>query len=201
MESQRQSAKATLRAPEWEGEELQGRTIIIFGEQGRGDIIQFARYAPLLIQRGATVVFGVPAPFIRLFRHLEPDIKLTGSVVDEQSDFQCALMSLPLRFATDFDSIPNATPYLKAEPDLVAKWKERIGEHGFKIGIAWQGDPKSKIDQGRSIPVAEFVRLSDLPGVRLISSLLGHIRRIFRRGDGTIQSNSASRDDGCRRRG
>ncbi len=84
-------------------------------------------------------------------------------------DFQCALMSLPHRLNTVLSSIPNKVPYLAAEEELVARWKERIGEHGFKIGIAWQGNPQAPIDQGRSIPLAEFVPLSGLPGVRLIS--------------------------------
>src|SRR5262249_19249888 len=84
-------------------------------------------------------------------------------------DFQCALMSLPLRFNTDLSSIPSKIPYLAAEEKLLARWKARIGKHGFKIGIAWQGNPQARIDQGRSIPVAEFVSLSRLPGVRLIS--------------------------------
>jgi hypothetical protein len=84
-------------------------------------------------------------------------------------DFHCAILSLPLWFDTDALSIPNQVPYLKAEPNLVARWKARIGEYGFKIGIAWQGNPSGKIDQGRSIPVAEFGPLSRLSGVRLIS--------------------------------
>jgi hypothetical protein len=78
-------------------------------------------------------------------------------------------MSLPLWFKTDASSIPNQVPYLRAEPNLVAQWKARIGDHGFKVGIAWQGNPSGKIDRGRSIPVAEFVPLSRLSGVRLIS--------------------------------
>jgi len=87
----------------------------------------------------------------------------------ETFDFQCALMSLPLRFDTELNSIPKRVPYLKAEKDLVVKWKARLGEHGFKIGIAWQGNPHGKIDCGRSIPVMEFLPLQQIPGVRLIS--------------------------------
>jgi hypothetical protein len=60
-------------------------------------------------------------------------------------------------------------PYLTAEPGLEGRWKTRIGADGFKIGIAWQGNPSSKIDEGRSIPLTEFVPLSRISGVRLIS--------------------------------
>jgi hypothetical protein len=78
-------------------------------------------------------------------------------------------MSLPHRFDTDLSSIPNRIPYLAAEAELVARWKVRIGGRGFKVGIAWQGNPRNCDDRDRSIPLAEFAALSRLPGVRLIS--------------------------------
>jgi hypothetical protein len=83
-------------------------------------------------------------------------------------------MSLPYRLGTDLSSIPNSVPYLRAEDDLVTRWKNRMGEEGFKIGIAWQGNPQVKADQGRSIRLAEYLALSRLPGVRLISLQKGH---------------------------
>ena len=169
MENEGISTRAGQCTQEWQGEEIDGRSILIFTEQGRGDIIQFARYLPLLVQRGARVSFFAPAEVIRLFRSLDAEIKLISSLsAGDPFDFQCALMSLPLRFGTDVLSIPNEVPYLRAERDLVTRWKARIGEHGFKIP-AWQGSPQGKVDQGISIPVTEFVPLSRLSGVRLIS--------------------------------
>ena len=84
-------------------------------------------------------------------------------------DFQIALMSLPQRFNTELSSIPHTVPYLTVEPELEAHWRSRIGAHGFKIGIAWQGNPRGKIDAGRSVPLEQFIPLSRIPGVRLIS--------------------------------
>jgi len=159
-----------IDAPVWNGENLDGRSILIFAEQGRGDVIQFARYLPLLLQRGARVSFFGPAEITRLLGSMGATITFISTLAGEDPcDFQCALMSLPLRFGADALSIPNDVPYLRAEPDLVTRWKARIGNHGFKIGIAWQGSRQGKVDQGRSIPLAEFVALSRLPGVRLIS--------------------------------
>jgi hypothetical protein len=66
-------------------------------------------------------------------------------------------------------SAANTVPYLRAEEALVARWRERIGAYGFKIGIAWHGNPKVKINRERSFPLAEFFALGRLPGVRLIS--------------------------------
>ena len=94
---------------------------------------------------------------------------IESTKIDDAYDLQCALMSLPLHMKTDLLSIPDKVPYLAAEEKLVDRWKARIGEHGLKIGIVWQGNPKNPIDQGRSVPLVEFLPLSDLPGVRLIS--------------------------------
>jgi hypothetical protein len=94
-----------------------------------------------------------------------------ANAIDEREPFdvQCALMSLPLWFGTELHSIPNEVPYLGAESDLAARWKASLGDRGFKVGIAWQGAPGRPIDQGRSIPIAEFLPLARIPGVRLIS--------------------------------
>jgi len=154
----------------WRGEDLRGRSIAVYSEQGLGDVIQFVRYLPLLIERGAVVSLFVPENLIRLLRPFSPPVTISASTDDRVSfDFQCALMSLPLWFRTDLSSIPNAIPYLTAENDLVARWNQKLGSHGFKIGIAWQGKPGGPIDQGRSIPLAEFAPLAKIAGVRLIS--------------------------------
>jgi hypothetical protein len=115
------------------------------------------------------VTFFAPAKLIRLLRPLTPQIFLADSVVGlPHFDFRCAVMSLPYRFGTEVSSIPNEVPYLSAEKDLVAYWKNKIGEVGFKIGIAWQGQPQGALDS-RRFALAEIAPLSRLPGVRLIS--------------------------------
>jgi len=159
-----------INAREWQGEEIEGRSILVFSEQGLGDTIQFVRYLPLLVQRGASVSFFAPAHLIRVLRPLSPQIEFISSMEDQKFfDFQCALMSLPLWFRTDSESIPNQVSYLQAEEGLAARWKQILGETGFKIGIAWQGNPQGKVDRGRSLAPSELVPLSRPPGVRLIS--------------------------------
>jgi tetratricopeptide (TPR) repeat protein len=164
-----------LDAPVWQGEDVDGRRILVFGEQGLGDVIQFVRYLPLLAQRGAKVTLLVRENLIRLLRPLSSKIEIVGSLKKHDSfDFQCALMSLPWPFGTDLNSIPNQVPYLEPEEDRVERWKQFIGEHGFKIGIAWQakiGSTPAVRMHGlrRSFPLAELIPLSRLPGVRLIS--------------------------------
>ena len=89
-----------------------------------------------------------------------------------------AVSSLPRAFGTRLETIPAPVPYLKPEAALQSKWAERIGAHGFKIGISWQGNPNPEADLGRSFPVAKLAALAALPNVRLIS---------LQRGAGTEQ--------------
>ena len=159
-----------FEAPTWNGEDLSGRHIVVSDEQGMGDTIQFARYLLLLVRKNAEVTFVTEAKLVRLLHSLPEKIRIVRQIRgDTRFDFQCALMSLPLRFRTDLSSIPNAVPYLESERSLIAQWRERIGSPGFKIGIAWQGSPINKTDAGRSIPLEQFVPSARVPGVRLIS--------------------------------
>jgi hypothetical protein len=87
---------------------------------------------------------------------------------NREFDFQCALMTLPERFAITLADLPGPIPYLLAETPLVSHWHGKISAPGFKIGIGWQGNPRGAIDKGRSIPLEKFQSLS-LRGVRLIS--------------------------------
>jgi len=149
--------KLTAPYPAWKGEDLSGKRIIVYEEQGLGDIVQFSRYLTKLSGLGAQVTFLVRRSMHRLLEPFSPAVRLTGTVpANENFDYQSALLSLPGAFGTALDTIPADTPYLHPEPAPVAKWRERIGSHGLKIGIAWQGNPSTRIDIGRS---AEGARL------------------------------------------
>ena len=164
--------KLTASFPAWRGEDIAGKKIVVYDEQGLGDVIQFSRYLTKLAEAGAEATFLVRPSLLRLMETLPPEggvRPLESLPPTETFDYQCALMSLPLAFQTQLESAPAATPYLRAEPQRVAKWKERIGEDGFRAGIAWQGQKAGKIDVGRSFALAEFFALSHIPGMRLIS--------------------------------
>ncbi|MSP94235.1 MAG: tetratricopeptide repeat protein [Alphaproteobacteria bacterium] len=164
-----------LSAPEWRGETLAGKSLIVFSEQGLGDTIQFARFLPLLARGGAKVTFLCHPNLIRLFRSFSDSIELIGSCdATRRFDFQCALMSVPERLGVALENIPNEVPYLFAEEALAAEWRETVGMHGFKIGITWQGNPLGKIDRGRSIPLEKLAPLADIPGTRLICLQRNH---------------------------
>ena len=160
----------SFQRPMWDGRrDIAGKTLFVYWEQGFGDAIQFCRFARLAELRDATVIFSAPRRLGKLLRTLSPTI----SVIDHNEaptefDFHCPLMSLPLAFGTRLDSIPAETPYLCAEPERVEKWAGRVGEEGFKIGVAWQGNA-GRIDASRSFSPAELLPISQVPNVRLIS--------------------------------
>jgi tetratricopeptide (TPR) repeat protein len=159
-----------LAAAPWQGEELLGRRIAIWSEQGLGDSIQFARYARVLLERGASVTLLTQPKLVRILRSLPAQIEVAASIEGDRTfDFQCPLMDLPLRCGTELSSIPAPVPYLSAEPERVQFWRRRLGGHGFRVGIVWQGNPTTRLDQGRSVPLSEFLPLMRVPGVRIIS--------------------------------
>lgn len=157
--------------PVWTGaEDIRGKTLFVHWEQGLGDTIQFSRYARLAESRGAKVVFSVQDKLVRLMKTLSPTITVVGSTQRPRTfDYHISLLSLPLAFGTSERDIPADVPYLFAEPDNVKAWARRLGDDGFKIGISWQGNPRSKVDAGRSVGLGSFAVFSGLPNVRLIS--------------------------------
>jgi len=158
------------QAPRWRGEDIAGKTVLVFAEQGLGDTIQFGRYAALLVERGAMVKALVQPPILRLMKSIPAPVVWNiamGAV--SPFDFQIPLPSLPSAFRTRLETIPAAVHYLHAETDRVGPWKDTLGSGGLKVGIVWQGNPMFKNDRRRSVPLENFAPLSAIPDVRLIS--------------------------------
>lgn len=155
--------------PLWTGaEDIAGKTLFAYIEQGLGDTIQFYRFVAQLLARGAKVVVAVQDNLLRLLERAMPQVSLISShAVPASFDYHIPLMSLPLALGLTVETIPATTPYLSAEPERVERWKEKIGTEGFKIGISWQGAPGGVT--GRAMKLAEFAGLARMPGVRLIS--------------------------------
>ncbi|ALJ36802.1 tetratricopeptide repeat protein [Azospirillum brasilense] len=169
-----------LPAPPWAGEPLDGQRILLHAEQGFGDTIQFARYAPLVVRAGGRVILDVHPLQFRLLRSLGPEIQvLVRGPAPAPHDLHCPLMSLPRAFGTDPASIPCPPAYLFAEADEVARWGRRIAEvdtgtgSGPRVGLVWAGNPNHRNDRNRSIPVERLPPLLDTPGLRLFSLQTG----------------------------
>ncbi len=167
-------------APRWTGAEpLDGRTLYVPAEQGLGDTLQFCRYLPLLAARGARLVLEVQPALRRL---LAP-FAAFGAVVGYGEplppyDCYCPLMSLPLAFATELDSIPGGVPYLEPDVEALRVWRGRLAAlPGLKVGLNWQGNPETEKQawlRGRSFPLAAAAPLFDLQGVSWVSLQSGY---------------------------
>jgi tetratricopeptide (TPR) repeat protein len=160
--AQHQSWWASRRLfPEWRGEPLEGRRILVLAEQGMGDMIQFVRYGKLLADRGATVVVET-APELSELLATAPGVaeiaRLGGPY--PRCDLQVPMLSLPLRLGTRVESIPAPERYLVAEPSRIARWASRLGPRTKpRIGIAWAGNPNHVRDRFRSMPLSAFLPL------------------------------------------
>ncbi len=157
--------------PVWDGGPLKGKTILLHAEQGLGDTIQFVRYAPLVKERGGTVVLECQPALLALLRDVAGVDRLVGRGEPLPAfDVQAGLMSLPGILGTTFATVPAAVPYLAADPGRVERWRHRLeAVPGFRVGIAWQGNPVVRADARRSIALEHFAPLAGVEGVGLVS--------------------------------
>lgn len=166
-----QKGKRTFSQPTWTGEPLNGKTLLLYTEQGLGDTVQFIRYAEMCKARGARVVVEAQPRLVPLLKScVGIDELIPRGTPLPEFDVQAALLSLPHIFQTTLETIPSKTPYLHADPELMARWREWLANiPGYKIGIVWQGSPTFLRDATRSIPLEHFDMLAELPDVTLIT--------------------------------
>lgn len=162
---------AALEHPRWHGEPLQGRTLLVLGEQGAGDTIQFVRYAPLIRERGGRVIVACVPDLVRLLAQVEGvDQCVARDGPLPYFDVQCPMMSLPLIFQTTLEHLPAPQAYLTAPASAIEAWRPRVaGLPGLKVGLVWAGNPKHRNDYVRSMPLELLAPLCDVPGVSLVS--------------------------------
>jgi hypothetical protein len=154
--------------PLWTGAEaIGGKTLFLHIRRGLGDAIQFYRYAALAQARGARVILSLNDALLSLLENATPAVPMIGlEQVPERFDYHIPLLSMPLALG---GGIPDIGRYLAAEPARVARWRERIGPEGYRIGIAWQGDAMTMGAEGKSFPLSALASVAALPGIRLIS--------------------------------
>jgi tetratricopeptide (TPR) repeat protein len=169
----------------WNGDNLRGRTILLHFEQGFGDSLQFIRYAELVKRRGGRVVLLCQTTLLKLLARCQGvDLACDGSCYEPPCDVHAPLGSLPGIFGTTFETVPARVPYLVPDAVLADHWRRELAQYlgggtegiarPFKIGIAWQGNPGQGGDRWRSMPLARFAPLAQVPGVKLISLQTTH---------------------------
>ncbi|MDP2751086.1 MAG: tetratricopeptide repeat protein [Rhodocyclaceae bacterium] len=165
----------------WQGESLEGQSVLLWGEQGLGDQIQFVRYLPQVAARKpAEIILYCSHPLFSLFEPLkDTGIPLHMAPINEPPppfDVYCPLLSLPAIFGTRLDNLPAEIPYLFAESEKTEIWRTRL-EHlnGLKVGLVWSGNlhRHDKMTEWnfatRSMTLADFEPLWEVQGVNFIS--------------------------------
>jgi tetratricopeptide (TPR) repeat protein len=152
-------ATRTFPQPFWLGDQdLAGKTLFIWWEQGLGDTLQFFRYATLAQARGAKVIFSVQQSLFELLKQIGPSIEIIGeNDVPNNFDYHCPLLSLPLALGTTLETVPAQQQYLKADENLRRAWAARLpAKTKPRIGLVWSGRPDHKNDHNRSIELEQF---------------------------------------------
>jgi tetratricopeptide (TPR) repeat protein len=159
--------------PLWRGEPLQGRRILLHGEQGAGDAIQFVRYAPMVRGAGGRVVIEALPHLERLLGWMDGAYAIVNALTaGAEFDVQCPLMSLPQRFGTGLDSIP-APACFSIPPEAQTKWTARLRPERMAAGVVWAGSPMHSRDAARSLPADSFLPLTRLSGIEWWSLQVG----------------------------
>ena len=161
--------------PEWNGQDLTGKTILLWVEQGFGDTVQFIRYVPLVKALGATVLVVARQGLERLLLGCAGIDRIVSREEPlPPFDFHSPLMSLPRVFGTELDSIPAAIPYLRATPEVMEKWRGRLpATTKRRVGIVWAGSPLHPNDQYRSISLEQLRPVLETDGVQFVSLQMG----------------------------
>ncbi|MGZ3158055.1 MAG: tetratricopeptide repeat protein [Burkholderiaceae bacterium] len=161
--------------PQWQGESLQGKSLLIWPEQGLGDAIQFCRYVPLLKQQGTSRITLVCRPPLKSLMStlFGVDRVLALEEIAEplpEHDYWAFPMSLPLHCETDLSNIPAYIPYLSSTNENQTKWSLRLPENGLRVGLVWKGNVHHANDANRSLPgLSTLAPLWSVPNVQFIS--------------------------------
>jgi tetratricopeptide (TPR) repeat protein len=141
------------------GRPIEGKTVLVWAEQGLGDTLQFCRYVPLLATRGARVILQAQKPLLPLLKNLAgADALIAPDEAPPAFDLHVPLMSLPLAMGTRLDTIPAPAAYLAADPAKVQAWSQRLGPRTRpRIGLVWSGRPEHRNDRHRSLSLARLL--------------------------------------------
>jgi tetratricopeptide (TPR) repeat protein len=185
-----QAARLALGVPEWRGEELRDGTLLVYWEQGLGDVILFASCLPQVLSRVARLVLDVPAPLAPLFARSFPGAEVITGARDAagewlaglgQIDACAAIGSLMRLFRPDRSSFPARAGYLRADPARITAWRGRLSAlgPGAKLGISWRGGLFRTGRIQRSLTLAALGPLLRLPGTNWVSVQYGDCNADF----------------------
>ncbi|HTC99624.1 MAG TPA: tetratricopeptide repeat protein [Bradyrhizobium sp.] len=150
----------------WLGNEpIAGKTILIYQDEGLGDVIQFVRYVPMVAALGARIILLVDGPLVPLLSKL-PEVAECIPRSNHRSvtfDTHCAISSLPLAFGTRLETVPADVPYLPPPDEAgIGAWEQRLGRHDrLRVGFVWSGNRKHMDNGNRALPLRALFPLLD----------------------------------------
>jgi cytochrome c-type biogenesis protein CcmH/NrfG len=172
--------------PVWGGEDISDKTLLILGEQGLGDVLQFVRYAALCRKRAATV-------YVRCSETLAPllancpfiDATFTTTAAPPSFDVQIAVMSLPYIFGTTLETVPAEVPYLFVPDELKKNWSSKLGlqDNRLKVGLVWSGSSFATALRGdiwagrRNMSLKHLLPLLGRKGIQFVNLQMGDAAR------------------------
>ncbi|UWU73221.1 tetratricopeptide repeat protein [Bradyrhizobium huanghuaihaiense] len=156
--------------PEWQGEPLDGRTLLLFAEYGLGDALHFVRYVSMVAAKGGRIVLQVQPALAGLLQQLSDVTVIPRGVPLPPFDLQLPLMSLPRIFGTTLDTVPADVPYLHPELAKLSRWRAALADvTALKVGVVWAGNARHKGDRQRSLSAEAVLPRLVMPGVQLYS--------------------------------
>ncbi len=157
--------------PQWDGSKIEGKTLLVYAEQGYGDTIQFIRYIPLITETGAEVILLCQEELKELFLNLR-NLKqvITFGEKLPHFDFYCSILMLPAIFQTTLENIPVNIPYIFTEQSLINEWHERLDNNSkLKIGLVWSSGHRNSTLRFRSGNLNSFSMLTSIEGAEFYS--------------------------------
>ncbi len=152
---------------EYNGEELSGKTIIVYSEHGLGDTIQFLRYLPLLKEKGCEIIFEFQQELKPLLfypnGYYQPLTRGEYDVKDLKADYYISLLKLPRIFCTNIANIPKLAPILNINLKLIEIYDKLLIKNKKRIGLVWAGNPIHPNDHNRSLSLDYLQLLFNIP--------------------------------------
>ena len=162
----------------WEGQSLEGKTILIYCEQGFGDNIQFVRYIPQVRELGGRIIFSCYDQLYNIFKNSPilkgVDVMKGASLNSAELNFKIPLLSLPRVLEATIDNIPHTDGYLSKTH--CKDWN--LSDEGMNVALVWES---SGLDTRRSIPLETILPLCELPNVNMVSIQKGSAMFDYRR--------------------
>ncbi|MGA1858141.1 tetratricopeptide repeat protein [Azospirillum sp. 11R-A] len=161
-----------LDIPEWQGEPLAGRRILVWGEQGLGDEILFGTALPDLLGQAGTVIVECDPRLARLFARALPAAEVRAPSADPRgADCHAPLGSVAARLRPDLRRFRATSPLLAADPGLAAGWRERLSTLGpcLRVGICWRSSRMTADRAGAYSRITQWSPVFGIPGITFVS--------------------------------